>query len=86
MNLNIAGDFQICISVPLSDSNEIQTHNHLVRKRALNVLAKLASLDKWLSVRLRTKWLWVQITFMSLKLQIWCLLQVRSSLTFRQTI
>ena len=30
----------------LSDSNEIQTHNHLVRKWTLNHLAKLA---KWLS-------------------------------------
>ena len=26
----------------LSDSNMIQTHNHLVRKRTLNYLAKLA--------------------------------------------
>ena len=26
----------------LSDSNEIRTHNHLVRKRTLNYLAKLA--------------------------------------------
>ena len=30
----------------LGDSNEIRTHNHLVRKRTLNHLAKLA---KWLS-------------------------------------
>ena len=30
----------------LSDSNEIRTHNHLVRKRKLNNLAKLA---KWLN-------------------------------------
>ena len=28
----------------LSDSNGIRTHNHLARKRALNHLAKLASL------------------------------------------
>ena len=45
----------------------------------------MASLAKWLSVRLRTKWLWVQITLLSLKLQIWRLLRARSSLTFRQT-
>ena len=32
-----------------SDSNRIQTHNHLVHKRTLNYLAKLASLAKWLS-------------------------------------
>ena len=62
-------------------------HNHLVPKRTLNHLAKwLASLTKWLSVRLRTKWLRIQIALLSLKLQIWCLLRARSSLTFRQTI
>ena len=71
----------------ISDSNGIRTLNHLVRKRTLKHLAKLASgLAKWLSVRLRTKWLWVQILLLSLKLQIWRLLQARSSLTFRQTI
>ena len=44
------------------------------------------SLAKWLSVCLRTKWLWVRITLLSLKLQIWRLLRARSSLIFRQTI
>ena len=58
----------------LSDSNEIQTHNHLVRKRTLNHLAKLASLAKWMSVHLRTKCLWVRISLFSLNLQIWRLL------------
>ena len=41
----------------LTDCNGIRTHNHLVRKRTLNHLAKfshLASLAKWLSVRLQT--------------------------------
>ena len=42
----------------LSDSNGIWTHNHLVHKQTLNHLAKLAS---WLSVHLRTKWMWVWI-------------------------
>ena len=47
----------------------------------------LYSLDyKWLNVRLRTKSLWVRITLLSLKLQIWHLLRARSSLTFRYTI
>ena len=41
----------------LSDCNWTPTHNHFVRKRTLNHLAKLASLAKWLSIRLRTKWL-----------------------------
>ena len=45
-----------------------------------------ASLAKWLSVRLRTKWLWVRISLLSLKLQIWRLLRARSSLIFMQTI
>ena len=39
-----------------------------------------------MNVRLRTKWLWVRISSQSLKLQIWCLLRARSSLTFKHTI
>ena len=39
----------------LSGSNRIRTHNHLV---------------EWVSVRLRTKWLWVRIPLLSLKLLI----------------
>ena len=46
-----------------SDSNEIRTHNHLVRTRTLNHFAKLR----------QTKWLWVWILLLQLKLQIWCL-------------
>ena len=45
-----------------------------------------ASLAKWSSVRLRTKWLWVRISLLSRKIQIWRLLRARNSLTFRQTI
>ena len=52
----------------LSDSNVIRTHNYLVRKRTLNHIAKLASLAKWLSVCLRTKWLWVRMTLLSLEI------------------
>ena len=44
-----------------------RTHNNLVRKRTLTHLAKLASLAKWLSVRLQTNWLWVQAQLQSLK-------------------
>ena len=51
----------------LSDCNLIRTHNNLVRKRKLNHLAKLSSLAKWLSVCLRTKWLWVWITLLSFR-------------------
>ena len=55
------------ISEVLSDSNGIRTHHHLVRKRTLNHVTIQASLAKWLSVRLRTKWLWVRIPLLSLK-------------------
>ena len=50
----------------LSDCNRTWTCNHLVRKRTFNHLAKLASLAKWLSVRLRTKRLWVRVLLQSL--------------------
>ena len=45
---------------------------------------RLASLAKWLSVHLWTKWLWVWAQLQSLKLQILRLLWARSSLTFRE--
>ena len=41
----------------------------------------MASLTKWLSVRLQTKWLWVQVPLQSLKLQISYLFRAWSSLT-----
>ena len=70
----------------LSDSNGIWTHNHLVRKQVrkwtLNHLVKLA---KWLSCVVSTYQYGV-IPLLSLKLQLWCLLWAKSSLTFRQTI
>ena len=49
-------------------------------------LNHLISLGKRLNVCLRTEWLWVWIPVLSLKLWIWHLLQVRGSLTFRQTL
>ena len=80
----------------LIDSTGIWTHDHLVLKRTLNYLAKVA---KWLSCVLSTYLhggfdcmllllvgLRVWIPLLSLKLPIWRLLQARSSLTFRQTI
>ena len=44
--------------------------------------SNLASLAKWSSVRLRARWLWVRVPLQLLKLQISCLFQARSSLTF----
>ena len=54
-------------SVTLIHSNKIRTHNPLVRKQILNHLAKFnaASLAKWLSVRLQTKWLRVRVSLLS---------------------
>ena len=68
----------------LSDSSRIRTYNHLVCKWTLNHLAGLASVAKWLSVHLRTKWLCVRISLLSLELQISHLFWARSFLTFRQ--
>ena len=34
--------------------------NYLFRKRALNHATELGSLYKWLSIHLRSKWLWVR--------------------------
>ena len=61
--------FQLQYATQLSDSNRIQTHNHLVYNRTLNYLAKLT---KWLSVCLQTKCLWVQVLLQSLNLQKLC--------------
>ena len=63
----------------LSDSNRIWTHNHLVHRQTIMV-----SLAKCLSVRLQTKWLRVRTPLV--KLQIWCLLWARSTLTFRKNV
>ena len=52
----------------LSDCNVTRTHNHLVCKRTVNHLAKLSSLDKWSSARLRTKWLWFWVPIQSHKI------------------
>ena len=45
---------------------------------------QLASLAKWLSVYLQTKWLQVPTPLLPFKFQISCLFWARSSLTFRQ--
>ena len=55
------------VNLFLSDYNGNQTHNHLVRKRTLK---HSTNLGKWLSVRLRAKWLWERVPLQSLKRQI----------------
>ena len=49
------------INFVLSDCNGTWNHNYLVSKEEHYHLAKLASLAKWLSVRLQTKSLWVRV-------------------------
>ena len=44
-----------------SDCNEIRTHSYL--------FPKWLGLAKWLSVHLRTKWLCIQISLLSIKLK-----------------
>ena len=70
----------ICFN--LTDCNGNQIYNDLAHKGTLAHLAKLALfyfiflsflnlfLDKWLSVCLQTKWLWVQVPLVSVKFQI----------------
>ena len=57
------------ISEVWSDCNWTRTysHNPLVHKQTLNHLAKLASLAKWLSICVWTKWLWVRVQLQSIK-------------------
>ena len=55
----------------LSDRNWTRTQNHLVHKRTLNYLAKLAC-------RLRTKWFWVQVQLQSLNTNRFYIFQERS--------
>lgn len=52
----------------LSDCNGTQTHNNLLPKLTLNHLAKF--LTKWLSVRLRTSWLWVRDPFSNIRFKL----------------
>ena len=57
---------------------------HSTDKYSQHSSSHLVSLAKWLSVRLRTKWLWVGIPLESLKLYISCLIRATISLRFRQ--
>ena len=60
----------------LSDCNWTRTQSHLVQKRTLNHLTKLA----W------THWFWFRVQLQSLKFQISRLLRARSSLTCQEHI
>ena len=60
------------------DSNKVRIHNHLVCRRTLKQA-------KWLSVHLRSTWLWVRIVLQPFKLPAYlACIGSRSSLTFRQ--
>ena len=62
----------------------IRTYSLMYLIYKLNQLNHLASLTKWLSFCLWTKWLWIQVRLHSLNFQISRLLRARSSLMFRQ--
>ena len=83
-NTRAYSKYQKMTASNVCDCNWTQTHNHLVQKRILNHLDKLASLAKWLSICLRTKWLCVRVQLQSPKLQISRLIRASNSLTFRQ--
>ena len=61
--------------------NQMHRTDEYSQHRQFNHLASLAN---WLSVRLRTKQLWVRIPLLSLKLQKSRLFRAKSYLTFRQ--
>ena len=75
-------DYEMLISNIKSDCN-IQS-SAPYRQVLTTQLNHLPSLAKWLSVCLRTEWLWVQVLLQSRKLQISRLFRARGSLTFRQ--
>ena len=58
----------ICKLKTFGNCNGTRTHSQLVCKRTLNHLASLA---KWLGVRLRTKWLWVRVPLQSFMTFLW---------------
>ena len=68
----------------LSNTFMVHLSNAPYRWILIAQLNHLASLTKYLSVRLGTKWFWVRIPLLPLKLQIPCLFRETSSLTFRQ--
>ena len=82
---------QFAVNISTRNIDQVVSMLFFQRRRSFNVVSTfkwqqpLASLAKWLSIRLRTKWLWVRISLLSLKLQMWRLHRARSSLTFRQT-
>ena len=82
--LDIQANYRVWVhsEIRTSHDNNIQS-NASYREVLTTQLNHLASLAKWLSVRLRTKWLWVEIMLLSLKLQIWRMLQASNFLTFR---
>ena len=57
-----------------------RTNNHLVHKQTLKDLNKQVSLALWLSIGLRTNWMWVPVSLQSLNFQISRLLQAKSFL------
>ena len=47
-------------------NSECKISAYMPQNRVMMINSKLASLAKWLSVRLRTKWFWVRVQLQSL--------------------
>ena len=80
-----SGNCRVWIHSQTGTWHDKNTQSNAPYRKVLTAkLNHLTSLGEWLSVRLRTKWLWVRVPLHSLNVQIWRLLRARSSLTFRQ--
>ena len=80
-----SGNCRVWIHSQIRTWHDKNTQSNAPYREVLTAqLKNLASLPKWLSGPLRTKWLWVRVPLQSLNHQIWRLLRARSSLTFIQ--
>ena len=67
--------------------NKIKVFLYMINaQRLFDTINTQSILVKFLSVRWRTKWLWVRVPLLSLKLQISHLFQAKNVLTFRQLL
>ena len=73
-------------SCSCSHKNSRQIHEERLTIMAEPSMGIFGQFGFVLSVRLRTKGLWVHIPLLSFRLQIWRLFQARRSLTFRQLL
>ena len=75
---------QVTPTRPKPTTTQFENKHSTIQPYCTQPCGHMASLAKWLRLPLQTKWLWVRILLLSLKLHISHLFQVRSSLTLRQ--